>query len=300
MTDAQAVLVPLDGSPVAEAALPYAEAIAKATEAPIQLLTVFSEEPAELLSRRNIGSDTLKLIRDGLATYLASTAETLRGHGLTVTPSVVAGRAVEAILAEGERDDVALIVMATHGAGGVERLLVGSVADKVMRLSTRPTLLVPPRETATVEPSAVLRRLLVPLDGSSLSKAALPEAMKLAVAAKAHLILLQVVPLQYSRQIPPLYLPEMAQWDTEAVSEAQAELEGIRGGLPTPDLVETVVVRGSPSPSLTAFVKREAIDLVVMSTHGHGGFRRFVLGSTADWLIRAGIPTLLVRPPAEA
>ena len=194
----RSLLVPLDSSPLAEAALPYAEAIAKATNASLRLLTV-----AETAGEGVIGAGAGMLAylpnshREALSDYLADATAKVRERGFAVTMLMLEGRAAEAIALAAERLAADLIVMATHGRGGAARWLIGSVADKVMRTGTTPTLLVQPPEEG--EPGEVsLRRIMVPLDGSPLAEGALPLAAQLALATGAMLILVHAEPFRPS------------------------------------------------------------------------------------------------------
>lgn len=145
------VLVPLDGSADAEAALPYAEVIARATAARLHLLSVVDELPSGLLAWRS-QQPWLRQVRARYRErrqYLRETAQALAQRGVTVTTSLAAGDAAVAIRAVAVREVASLVVMATHGRSGVQRWFRGSVADAVLRTGERPWLLVPPGTKAT-------------------------------------------------------------------------------------------------------------------------------------------------------
>jgi nucleotide-binding universal stress UspA family protein len=173
------IVVPLDGSELAEAALGYAESIARATRASLRLIGVVdtgSQRPARNADPKRDHLTMLEL--ESLEKYLLVRARALQRRGLRASVMAVAGPPVDEILAAQE-PDVAMLVMATHGRGGFQRLRLGSVADRVLHAATRPVLLVAPPAAgapATVE----LRRIVVPLDGSGLAEAALPLASELA------------------------------------------------------------------------------------------------------------------------
>ena len=291
------ILLPQDGSTASRAALPYAAALAPALQCSVRLLTAIGGGDDALLRELN-GPDYLGVVRTAVATALQVAENELTAAGVIAESVIADGGAAESILKYAEERDVALIVMATHGAGEVARMLVGSVADKVMRLSRRPILLVEPPRSPEAPREVSLHKVLVPLDGSSLAEAALPLATELATAAGASLTLARAVAL-------PLYalstsyispMPELVTWEGEMRAAAAEYLTGVRGSLPASLPVETLVLRGAAGMKLTDAVKREKIDLVVMSTHGRGGLGRLLLGSTADELVRKGVPTLLVRP----
>lgn len=295
------VLVPLDGSIVSEAALPYAEAFAAAGGGPLRLLAVVEREPGGLSDiPADVRAHLEHLREQSLEGYLGLTAGALRDRGAQVTTALVKGEPVDEILARADEDDVLAVVMATHGRGGIDRWLVGSVADKVLRMCTRPVLLVRPPETHEPARKVSFHRVMVPLDGSPLAEAALAPAGQLAAATGAEVVLVRAEPW-LSSMVPVYgYLPDIDRMDTDAAAEAKAYLEGVRGRLPEGVRVETIVLRGAPSDMLVKFALHERVDLVVMATHGRGGLRRLVVGSSADRMVRSGAPVLLVRPPAGA
>ena len=289
------LLVPLDGSPLSEAALPYAEAIAEATGASLHLLSVVERDPSlpyaymgmrvADMERRVVEADERNLGTRGL--YLAGKVAALQAQGLTVSRAVVLGDPVDAILAAASQDDVTMVVMASRGRGAVGRMLVGSVADAVVRTGPRPTLIVRPEYVRIPPRKTRFEQLAVGLDGSPAAEAALPLAGELASATGATLHMVRVEPA-----------PNYAQEDTTA--SARAYLMQARDQLPQSLSVETVVLQGNPAESLEELVVRERIDLMLMTTRGRGGLRRLLLGSTAEALVRAGVPTLLLRTPAPA
>jgi nucleotide-binding universal stress UspA family protein len=280
------VLVPLDGSTLAEAAMPYAEAVASVTNAPLCLVGVVPPEgkapplpPAvvPLEARTPLELAELAAMED----YLEITATTLRASGLLVATMLKIGRPAEQILVAAEEEDAGMVVMATHGHTGVERLLEGSVAEEVLRMSTRPTLLIRPSGHAGHRPRT-FRRLLVPLDGSTLAETALEVAIRLATADTT------------------LLLVRVESRDSEdATLAARRYLGAVQDRLPPNVHTATVVLAGSAADALLAFAQGEAVDLIVMSTHGRSGLGRAVLGSTADQVVRSGMPVLVV-PPAAA
>jgi nucleotide-binding universal stress UspA family protein len=270
----------------------------------VLLLTVLESEPMRALV---VGGDERQRMqieeawRSPAEGYLAAVATRLAARHVRAEYKAAIGDPVDQILAEAEEERATLIVMATHGRSGLQRLLLGSVADKVMRMSTRPVLLIRPQEevTAPSDEPAAIRRVAVPLDGSHLAEAALPVAVDLARMLNARLSLIRVEPLAQSLIVPfdlSGSVPDFATLDERIAAAAEAYLGTVRSRLPVGIKVETLVVRGSPAPTLLEVLERDRVDLVVMSTHGWGGLRRFVLGSVTERVVRAGIPTVVVRP----
>jgi nucleotide-binding universal stress UspA family protein len=299
MADQGTILVPLDGSPLGEWALLYAEALAAARHDPVRLLRVVEAEPRGITAR----GERAAIARDEqdraeAAGYLDELAREPRTRGIEVSTEVVIGDPVETILERAPRAGV--VVMATRGAGGVDRWLIGSVADKVMRLAAVPVLLVRPPYTAIPRRTVALRRLMVPLDGSQLAEAALEPAVDLATRAGAALTLIRVEPWRTGRWGPDPSSAAYRAIDEEVTAAGVAYLNTAREKLPASLDVETVLLRGWVAESIVEFAFHEKVDLTVMTAHGRGGFRRFVLGSTADRVIRSGVPTLLLRPSSAA
>jgi nucleotide-binding universal stress UspA family protein len=146
-----------------------------------------------------------------------------------------------------------------------------------------------------------LRRLMVPLDGSALAEAALPVAAYLAQAAGAKLLLVRAEPWLASHMGEfeyAGYVTDIERLEAEVAARAMSYLALVQEQLPPGLGVETAVHRGYIVDALLDCAERGDIDLIAMSTHGRGGLRRLVLGSTADRFVRAGLPTLLV-PPAD-
>ena len=299
--DRKTILVPLDGSPESEAALDYAEAIAAVQGAGLRLLTVVDDAPQFLFTEKPEAEvDMLARQQANAQAYLDGKAAALRGPERQVSTAVVLGDPARVILDSAVAGDVEMLVLATHGRGGLQRWLVGSVADKVMRMSHRPTLLVRPPESPTARRDVKLRHLVVPLDGSPMAEEAVAPAAQLAQAAEAELWLVRVEPwlMQAVGRWggDGIYTPDLDRLEQEAGAAVAEYLAGVQKRLPACVRSKTFVLRGLPAPELEAFLSQNNADLVVMSTHARGGLPRFVLGSTAERLVGAGFPTLLIRP----
>jgi nucleotide-binding universal stress UspA family protein len=291
------LLVPLDGSAPAEAALPYAEALARLTGATVRLLSVAERRPRFLTARsEHVAASREQAERTYLEQYQATVASELQERGIPATATVLVGDPTDEILTTADADAHTLVVMATHGRGVLDRWELGSVADKVLRLCVRPTLMIRPPYLPQRRRTVELGRLLVPLDGSPLAEQALAPASEIAAVAGAGLTLVRVEPWRTERPADPGQLPELAEMEAEAEAVAGRYLTDASKHVPEAVRAETVVLRGQPAATLADFALHERIDLVVMTTHGWGGLRRLVLGSTADRLVRTGVPTLLVRP----
>jgi nucleotide-binding universal stress UspA family protein len=293
------VLVPLDGSATAAHVLPYARALAHASERPLRLVSVVTWELVdELFPPPTSGHDPHEWLRVQRQRYLDETAERLRADGVSVTTVARAtrGGTAEEILSEAASCDAALIVIATHGRSGLNRWMLGSVAVKIARLATIPTILVTPKDG---DERVRFAEIAVPLDGSELAERALAPAANWAEALNATLHLVRVEPRAalllagYGGYIDLVALEQAIE------RESAAYLEGVRARLPFDLTVHTHVLIGDPASELTKLSEHHRVDLFIMTTHGRGGFERAVLGSVADRIIRSGVPVLLI-PTSDA
>jgi nucleotide-binding universal stress UspA family protein len=191
------VLVPLDGSPFAEQALPWAAAIARATPARLRLALVHQAPSPPPIDRATGGlyakiELALRKSQDG---YLATVAERMqKEHQVQVAKAILQGAPARALGEYVREVGVDLVVMTTHGVGGIRRAWLGSVADRLVRSLEIPMLLIRPREDAALSAKAPeVREILVALDGSRRAEAVLPAAAALAGILGAKLVLIQMV-----------------------------------------------------------------------------------------------------------
>jgi nucleotide-binding universal stress UspA family protein len=302
------IIVPLDGSALAEQVLPYVRLLAGMLGADIRLLHVLTDdESTGMIAAGGVPRMTTvgmpatypelwrrarELLREQAEIYLESQIVALRAEGFQAASEVRAGVPYRSIAECAEAAPEPLIVMATHGYGGLRRWAVGSVADKVIQAARVPVFLVRSRDGA---PDGVppFKRILVPLDGSELATAALELALELARGAGAELILLRAVERQ------PPYMTAQILRRNQATAELSALVSQLGSQAPV-----TPVVAADYSDAAEAIVEeaaRRRADLIVMATHGYGGVQRWLLGSVADKVLQAApAPLLLVRPRAEA
>jgi nucleotide-binding universal stress UspA family protein len=287
----QSILVPLDGSAMAETALSYATTLALACDSSLRLLAV--------VDRFGIGEYAERiepLIEEGLRAHLHAVAKRLRQRGLLVETAVRQGSPPETILAHADAVPTRAIVMCTRGMGGPGPWLIGSVADKVVRLATCPVLLVHPDGHASDAPWAP-QRLVVPVDGSERAEQALPVAYELAAALGADVVLARVQPWTASQiAVYGGYIPDMAALDEMAAREAGTYLDALCNRAPAGVRVEGIVLRGTPAEQLVDYAEQTGAGLLVLASRGQDGFRRLLLGSVTDRLIRHGLPVMVVHP----
>lgn len=289
------ILVPLDGSPLAERALPHAEVIARATNARIALVRAAQEFA---LPGVDATPGRVKVMAEA-EDYLTAIAERLIAAGLTVDTGVVNDNPTATILSEAEIRPADLIVMATHGRGGLGRLVYGSVAEAVLRRTTVPLLLVRAwGEESQAAPFADRPRLLVPLDGSAFAEEALPVAAKLGAALGGELVLLHAVSPFEQAFMPEALLANFPKEEAARGEEARSYLHNLVARSAIGGCQAHFDVRlDVPTLAIEEAVRDHQASLVVMATHGRTALGRFVMGGIADAVLKhSRVPLLLVRP----
>ena len=307
------VLAPIDGSELALRAMPWAAKLAGPGGA-VVLLRVVPPQPAyaeSLLALAGQGEEGVARIQaawDATANAdLDEAANALTDTGVTVEREVAAGEADEEISAAAARHKAGFIAMASHGRGAIGRAIFGSVADRVTRETTVPTLVLrAPSEDGPAE--ATIARIVVPLDGSALAERALPVAT--ALAKQLHVPVHVVRVIDPATTLPvtpgvfeptPMVTADFAEqiWQeaeaeatatvSDAIKKLQAEGIAASGG----------IINGSPFFAISEATQPG--DLLVLTSHGRGGVRRWLLGSVAEKLVReAPAPVLLVPAPERA
>jgi nucleotide-binding universal stress UspA family protein len=286
------ILVPLDGSKLAERALPYAKFLATALELPVDLLHVHDPQTAAPAAYSMPG-----------AGYLEQVAATL-APSLTVNCCVAGGSAAEVIVDNASRDANTLIMMATHGRSGAQRWLLGSVAQKVLQVSINPLLLIRPTQETRPEAEARLSAVIIPLDGSHLAEKIFTPVIYLANRLRLQVVLIRTYTLPttgyfMAAGISPPALGELgAKIKQEATAYLQAKVEQLQAeGI---EKVSSVVAAGRAPEAIIDLARGTANAMVAMSTHGRSGIGRWVLGSVADRVVSyCGNPVLVVRPASS-
>ncbi len=299
----QRIIVPLDGSAMAEQAIPYAAALAGMSGSVTFLHVVPAAEPLRGLFGGEIASveDVESMAEQTGAALMEETSSRWRAL-LPVQPGirVVAGDPAQATLDTIDSEKATMIALSSHGRGMVGRIAFGSVADRLSRSSPVPALIVHPSDELSDPAAADIRRIVVPLDGSEIAMEALPVAGQIAEDTGAALLLVSAVnpsavmlptPVGGSYYPAELY-EEIASDLGDAAKETLGSAEALLPGLQ----VETRIVEGPTVEAVQSIV--EAGDLVVMTTHGRGGFTRWLLGSVSEKLIRSGIAPVVLVPAA--
>jgi nucleotide-binding universal stress UspA family protein len=286
------ILVPVDGSALAEAVLPVAEALARDYEAELALLRAVQMPSVETLDPAGEADLT------SAKAYVAGIANQLRMRGLQrVRWTLPPGPPAQAIAEATSREAADLVVMATHGRGALGRLLLGSVAEAVVRETPAPVLLV---RGLPAWAGRGIGAILVPLDGSPAAEAVLPAVERLAGPFDYSIHLLHVVePLPaYAAVEIPAHLEETTEARRGAAAHvlatavARLEAKGLR--------VQSAVRTGPVVEEIQKYVTANGIGLVAMTTHGRTGLARVLMGSVSERVVReAPVPVLLWRARRE-
>lgn len=286
------ILFPTDFSDGAARAFPRAVALADEHDAELHILNAIGphEEPETSLP---VSRATL---REWLGTPPREPGPDL--DALSIVQTQVEGDAPpEEITAYVEEQEIDLVVMGTHGRRGAQRMLLGSVTEEVVRKAVCPVLTV--RTDAEETPSLAMRRILVPVDFSDASKAAVRHAKEIAQPDEAKLDLLHVLeqvvyPSAYG--VDPAHL---------ATREVLARVEKTLGDIAREDggydRVQTSVKVGYAPLTILDYAEDNEVDLIVIATHGRTGFDRVLLGSVAERVIRRSpVPVFVVKPEQKS
>lgn len=292
-------LVPLDGSPMAEAALPVAIGLARPFGAAITLL-----HTQERSAPRTVHGEPHLRNPESAAAYLAEVAARWKTDGVALdwhVHSVEEGNVAQSIVDHAVEVGADLIVLTTHGHGGLRDLIFGSIAQQVLRRGNTPTLIVRPPADGQLAPYHV-RSILVPLDGTPEAESALDLADEIIRATAASLVLASVIPtlgtatgdLAASATFSPTATAavlDLSQADAgHYLDEKAARLrqEGWE--------VHTVVARGKTAQQLALVADQNQVNLIILATHGRSGLEGTFNGSLAPRLLAEfHQPVLLVR-----
>lgn len=298
------ILSPLDGSPVAESVLPYLLSLSKGLKASVVFAYVVApdqlraESPEHRSSLDQLQQSAEAAIRD----YLEEKAGPFRNEGVTATTTVLYGGdgPADTLLEYEQQQVLDLVALATHGRSGLQRMFLGSVADRLVQRARTPLFLVRPG-TEAAEAATPMQSLVVPLDGSDLAANALPLVEDLAKALGLPVMLLRILPegppYSAGSQFYP-YPADLLQYaELAALRDLKATGDGLRSRGVT---VQWEVRFGDPGPAIIEYAARTPGAVTVIASHGRSGPGRWPLGSVASKILRASTnPVVVVRPTAH-
>ena len=307
------ILVPLDGSAFAEAAIEPARRIAEQHEASLEFVTVHQPElPVSELSGTpsvdpRFEAEMLRAQRQ----YLERVVAAARQRGPASASGVfLEGNVARELVRQIERGGAGLVVMTTHGHGGLERLWLGSIADRVVRETHVPVLLVrgaPDGEGAPDLPR--FRRIVIALGGVEDEQRVIDATMLITDRERATYTLLHVATITNLLPAAALGVPMMPgegsalppTVDEAALAQARRYLERLAAPLRAAGVAVDcdVAVGGSVARAILDYARTTRADLVALATHAHAPLTRAVLGSVADKVMRSADASVLVVPPAR-
>jgi nucleotide-binding universal stress UspA family protein len=283
------ILVPLDGSDLAELALPYATELAGTFNSELVLLYV-SEEDEEHLHMHQL--------------YLERLAVQMKKQQLKrISPVVIAGKTVEEIVKYTEKNDIRLIIMASHGRSGIIPWAKEGVASKVIDAVGVPLLLIKEtkRRRQTKE-KHLMSRILLPLDGSEAGEAAITRVKELRSQLEAEVILLEVVSegrhLRTVGGLDYILYPEteLETFKTEAKEYLDKVYQRLQRGKKAKGELTVAIRTGEVAKGILSYAKKKRVSLIAISSHGHSGMTKWVFGSTAQKIISdSPVPVLVVK-----
>lgn len=292
----QKMLVPLDGSSLSEVVFPYAKDLAGRLGLDIILFHVHSSKESETMPLHQAYIEQkAQVMKRQLLEWQKKIGVGLEGRKLEVRGELTMGYPPEEIIGYAEENNVDLILMATHGRSGVRRWVLGSVADKVLCVSSIPVWLIRASTAESVTYDKWPQRtLLVPLDGSVLAEKVLPHVEVLAKQPGAP----PVDVVLFRAAEPPTTSGHYFRNIPEKREEIEQYLANIETRLRNSGLrVKSQVSSGEPAEQIVSYGRENPFSIIVMSTHGHSGMSRWFYGSVATRVLEhASNPIFLVRP----
>ena len=294
------ILIPLDGSKTAEKVLPYARFLAGQLKLPVELLAVV--DIAEMAT--HIFADGARYLDTMIEDSVRNSEHYLRGIACTFPSgtkcTVEKGKAEQMIIERAAKDKATLVTMATHGRSGINRWLLGSVTEKVLRGATNPLLLIRATEEAKTDGEATVKSVVVPLDGSELAESVLPAVADLAKKLSLEVVLFRAYNIPYNAYASAEgyaaidYEDLLASMREEAVSYLEKKVETVKKmGI---EKVSYVAKEGFAADEIIIMGRKTPDNLIAMCTHGRSGVRRWMLGSVTETVVRhSGGPILVLR-----
>ncbi len=294
------ILLPLDGSQLAEMALPYGRELVRKLDSELILFHVC--EPGHN-QQKHMHKVYLNSLGEALKRNLKSSRP--KGTEIKVTTRIEAGGPQENICTLVNNNEISLIVMTAIGASGFKvGKMIGSVTDHICRTVPIPVMLIRARDAQRINGrKQLINRILLTYDGSELSKRALPVAEELADKLKVPITLFQmahmVIPYADDMSGPTFF--DYTKFSEDIEKQVRAEMIALETELRKKglDVTHNVVTGTNATDEIIEAGKKVNADLIVISTHGRSGLRHWALGSVAERVVRhSGIPVLLVNARA--
>lgn len=303
------VLVPLDGSRLAEGILPYVEALVYGRDSTVHLLSVaptvrgarwpFRDRRRNRAERQDVEREVRGYLRQAAGRMALPLAD--------VQLHVRFGRPADEILTFAQEIDADVIVTSTHGRSGIGQWVFGTVTDRVLRGATCPVLLVRPRAEGEARPRPDYRHILVPLDGSETAEQVLPYVRALIQPQQTRIDFISVLVAGLGDQTVALLTsyPPGLQLASTVFYHAEISLRGYLRSVAASlrecgAYVVVTVRRGSPVDEILGYACEVEADMITMTTHGLSGPSQWTYGNVASKVLQgASSPVLLVQPSGQ-
>ena len=303
------ILVPLDGSELAEGILPFASQLAKGLDIPMVLLAVIDHDAltqsleAFPEGERPSPSQVSQAAETAAQKRLQEVAAGLADDDVRASSVVVNGKPAEQIVRVADQEGCDLIAMSTHARPALARAILGSVTDKVIHSSHLPTLTITPERAERYRKRGVtMSNIMVALDGSPRAETALPYAEDLARKLSLEVVLVRAAQLASVRAPFSAALLATESIDVDTMLEAQVVdyLKNIAERLRAKGLkVRWTLLRGAPAWAIDELAQETPQDIIALATHGRTGLSRWKLGSVSEAVIRYSGDPVLVIPPTS-
>jgi nucleotide-binding universal stress UspA family protein len=289
------ILVPLDGSNLAEQVLPHVARIARGLDSEVAIVGVCEPEESDHKSTCAVS------IKSQVERFKRDLGEVAAGR---VSEFVLVGRPAEEIIRYAQKNDVGVIVMSCHGRSGIAPWSLGSTVDRVLHRLGVPLLVIratePPFDSGKVE---LFSRILVPLDGSERGEAALPYVRQLMKGLESEAILLQVLaPGKHVHTVGGLDYVRFEDHDLASMrKEAEAHLNRAGAKLAGTGAIVRYEIRiGDPAQEIVKSADETVCCLIAMSTHGHSAIERWVYGSVTYKVLQSFKHAILLVPSSRS
>ena len=301
------ILVPLDGSLIAECVLPHAAAIARAFDAKVILLRVLEKnqanEKAQLFDLLN-----WQINKTGAKLYLEKISARLQKSGLRIETAVLEGLVAESITEYALSRGIKLIILSSHGRSGLSQWGISSVTQKIIFSAPTSMLIIRARQPATSESiERKYDRIVVPLDGSRRAEYVLPMVTLLARFHQSQIHIVHVVETPEMARQMPLTREDVELSDRIVArnrEEAIRYLDQVRLHSPLDgiDVQTRLLTSDNAAAALHELAEQESIDMIALSAHGYSGNNRWPYGSMVNnFILYSKVPLLIVQdlPPKE-
>jgi nucleotide-binding universal stress UspA family protein len=296
------ILLPLDGSSLAEKVLPHAVTLSRAFDTQLTLLrVVYQEERAD--QHGMINPMDWQMRKSEAEAYLQSIQKRLGDIALESSVQIIEGRPAEQIIEFGKNEGVDLILLSSHGSSGPSPWNINSTVQKVLLRAFMPVMIVRAYHEEPHELEEVTyKRLLLPLDGSKRAECILPLAESICELQDSHVVLTHIVEQpKLPRQTP---LSDEVKSLIESlqeinIQEAERYFSDIKKQFRKGNVETIIETSEEPSVALHNIIDREKIDLVLLSAHGYSGENRWPYGSIALNFIAYGTTPLIIIQDLE-